>query len=73
MVVLVIRFRFWRHARDLDEVVAKARPDELICIAWEPDAMSYRICGRVTLKPGAGQHIVDVTDPAAPMMIASYR
>lgn len=43
--------------------------NELICVVWDDD--HFRCVGRVTLGPGVGSHVVDVTDPAAPTLLAS--
>lgn len=44
-------------------------PDALVCIFWDPDLKTFRIAGRVTLDPGVGTHLVDVTHPAAPCIL----
>jgi hypothetical protein len=56
---------------DIETIQARSGPDALITVAWNRDAQTYRICGRVTLEPGVGQHVVDVTDPAAPCLMSS--
>jgi hypothetical protein len=58
---------------NLKEISRGSGPDALITIAWDSRDKTYRIVGRVTLDPGVGQHVVDVTDPAAPCLVASPR
>jgi hypothetical protein len=61
----------------LERIISVSGPDELVIVAtrvrrriwWgEPE-----VVGRVTLDPGVGLHIVDVTTPDAPCIVASPR